>query len=111
MKKLLLFCFVLCYSFSFSQTIKEAKQALAEEKDERISIYKYDYKLIDIDGKTVDLKKYKGQKLMLVNTASKDAGTTQLGALQQLHKKHGKTLKIIAFPSNDLVKNQQKTKT
>jgi len=110
MKIKLFFCFLLCYNFSFSQTIKEAKQALAEEKDERISIYKYDYKLTDIDGKTIDLKKFKGQKLLLVNTASKDAGTTQLGALQQLHKKYGKTLKIIAFPCNDFGKEPAENK-
>lgn len=104
MKRILFYFFILCYNFTFSQTIKEAKQALAEEKDERTSIYKYDYKLTDIDGKIIDLKKFKGYKIMLVNTASKDVGTTQLGALQQLHKKYGKTLKIIAFPSNDFGK-------
>lgn len=110
MKKFLIFCFALCYFNSFSQSIKDVKQAQAEEKDERISIYKYDYKLTDIDGKTIDLKKFNGYKLMLVNTASKDAGTTQLGALQQLHKKYGKTLKIIAFPCNDFGKEPAENK-
>ena len=61
-----------------------------------------DHKVKDIDGKEVDLKKYKGKVVLVVNVAS-ECGLTpqyeQLVALHQKYKKQGFT--ILAFPANN----------
>ncbi|MBT3302243.1 MAG: T9SS type A sorting domain-containing protein [Bacteroidetes bacterium] len=62
----------------------------------------HDFKVISINGDTVDLSIFKGQKIMVVNTASLCGYTYQYEELQQLfqdYKKHNFT--IIGFPSND----------
>ena len=50
----------------------------------------------------VDLAKYKGKVLLIVNVASECGYTDQYKALQALHAKYGKDgLAILAFPCND----------
>jgi glutathione peroxidase len=54
------------------------------------------------DGTPVDLGKYRGQVLILVNTASKCGLTPQYADLEQLYKQHKERgLRILAFPAND----------
>lgn len=56
----------------------------------------------DFEGKSVDLATYKGQVVLIVNTASKCGFTPQLGSLQKLQEKFGaKGFQVLAFPSND----------
>ena len=47
------------------------------------------------------LEKYKGKKLLLVNTASNCGYTAQYDELETLYKRYKDKLVIIAFPSND----------
>src|SRR5215471_17509791 len=55
-----------------------------------------------IDGKPVDLSKYEGQVVLMVNVASQCGYTPQYAALEELHKKYSaKGLRILGFPSND----------
>ena len=62
----------------------------------------YDFQVTTIDGKKVDLAKYKGKVLLIVNVASECGYTDQYKALQALHAKHAKDgLAILAFPCND----------
>lgn len=54
------------------------------------------------DGTPVDLDKYRGQVLIVVNTASKCGLTPQYAELEQLYQQHkGHGLRILAFPAND----------
>lgn len=70
----------------------------AQEK--KMSIY--DFKVTTIDGQNIELAKYKGKVLLIVNVASECGYTDQYKALQLLHAKHGKDgLAILAFPCND----------
>lgn len=63
----------------------------------------YDFVVKDIDGKDVQLSKYKGDVLLIVNVASKcgltDANYKGLEALNSNFKEKG--LRILAFPANN----------
>jgi glutathione peroxidase len=55
-----------------------------------------------IDGKPVDLSKYQGQVVLMVNVASECGYTPQYAGLEELHRKYApKGLRILGFPSND----------
>lgn len=61
-----------------------------------------DFKVRDIDGKDVKLKKFKGDVLMVVNTASKCGYTPQYESLQATYAKYeNKGFKVLAFPANN----------
>ncbi len=62
----------------------------------------YEFKLTTIDGKKIDLAKYKGKVIVIVNVASECGYTGQYKALQALHAKYANDgLAILAFPCND----------
>ena len=55
-----------------------------------------------INGTPVDLSKYQGRVVLMVNVASECGFTPQYEGLQDLHKKYAaKGLSILGFPSND----------
>jgi glutathione peroxidase len=55
-----------------------------------------------IDGKDVDLSKYQGRVVLMVNVASECGYTPQYAGLEELHKKYAsKGLSILGFPSNN----------
>jgi len=61
----------------------------------------YEFKLKNIDGKNFDLKKYKGKKLLIVNTASKCGYTPQYTELQKLADQYKDKLVVVGFPANN----------
>lgn len=62
----------------------------------------YDFSLQTFEGKEKKLSDYKGQVLLIVNTATKCGFTPQLKGLVELQNKYGKQgLQILAIPSND----------
>lgn len=68
------------------------------------------FKVKSLDGKTVDLSKYKGKVVMIVNVASECGLTPQYKGLQALHDKYAdKGLAILGFPSNDFGKQEPGT--
>ena len=55
-----------------------------------------------IDGKAVDLSKYQGRVVLMVNVASECGYTPQYAGLEELHRKYAaKGLSILGFPSNN----------
>jgi glutathione peroxidase len=61
----------------------------------------YDFKVPGLDGTEIDLSKYRGKKIMIVNTASKCGNTPQYDDLEKLYEKHKDKLVIIGFPANN----------
>lgn len=61
----------------------------------------YDFKVAARDGSMVDLAEYRGQVLVIVNTASKCGFTPQFSALQELYEEYGdQGLTVLGFPCN-----------
>ena len=86
MKNFILFLAILMTTLSFAQTKKSF----------------YDFKVKDIEGKDVDLHKYKGKKLLIVNVASECGYTPQYKELEWLYKTYkDSNFVILAFPCND----------
>ena len=55
-----------------------------------------------LDGKSQPLSAYRGQVVLVVNTASECGFTPQYGGLEKLHEEYkGKGFTVLAFPSND----------
>ncbi|MBC7829811.1 MAG: glutathione peroxidase [Chitinophagaceae bacterium] len=69
----------------------------------------YDFKVPALDGGTIDLSKYKGKKIMIVNTASKCGNTPQYDGLQKLQDKYKNTLVIVGFPANNFGQQESGT--
>jgi glutathione peroxidase len=63
-----------------------------------------------LDGKDVDLGKYQGKVVLIVNVASKCGLTPQYKALQALYAKHEKDgLVILGFPCNQFLRQEPGT--
>lgn len=61
----------------------------------------HQFKVPSIEGKTIDFSKFKGKKILIVNTASKCGYTPQYADLEKLHKAYGGKLAIVGFPANN----------
>src|ERR1700759_1098970 len=61
----------------------------------------YEFKLKTIDGSDFSLAKFKGKKVLVVNTASKCGYTPQYGELEKLQETYKDKLVIIGFPANN----------
>ena len=61
----------------------------------------YDYTVKDIDGNDLSLSKFKGEVVLVVNTASKCGFTKQYEGLEELYEKYkDKGFVILGFPCN-----------
>jgi len=61
----------------------------------------YDFQAQQIDGQPVALDRFRGQPLLIVNTASACGFTPQFAGLEELHRSYGpRGLVVLGFPCN-----------
>ena len=71
----------------------------------------YDFKVPGLDGTDIDFSKFKGKKIMIVNTASQCGNTPQYKDLEALYEKYKGKLVIIGFPANNFGAQEPGTST
>lgn len=65
------------------------------------------FKMKSLQGKEVDLSKYQGKVVLIVNVASRCGATPQYDQLQDLHDKYSeKGLSVLGFPCNQFGKQE-----
>ena len=63
----------------------------------------YDFKVEGLEGDTIDFSKFKGKKILIVNTASKCGLTPQYEELEKMYQLYSEKLVIIGFPANNFL--------
>ncbi|GGF37602.1 glutathione peroxidase [Echinicola rosea] len=92
---------VSCNSGSNTGTNNSVEAQTLDQEDMQTKKSFYDFTVKDIDGKEVDLSQYKGQKVLVVNVASKCGYTPQYEDLQKLNEEYGDKIAILGFPANN----------
>jgi len=78
--------------------------SIAAEKETKKVTGPLSFTMRSLSGKDVDLGKYRGKVVMIVNVAGKCGLTPQYRQLQALHEKHSKDgLAILGFPCNQFL--------
>ena len=98
MKIALICIFIVTISFVYAFFNKNQTVDVSENP---FSIYDYEAK--SIDGEYIELKKFKGKKIIIVNVASKCGYTPQYSDLQKLYETYKEKIVILGFPSNDFL--------
>ncbi len=71
----------------------------------------YDFKVEGLEGGTIDFSKFKGKKILVVNTASKCGYTPQYEGLEKLYETYKDKLVIVGFPANNFGGQEPGTNT
>ncbi|MBI2282999.1 MAG: glutathione peroxidase [Bacteroidetes bacterium] len=61
----------------------------------------HSFKVKSIEGGTIDFARFKGKKILVVNTASKCGYTPQYEALEKVYEQYKDKLVIVGFPANN----------
>nr|WP_295871830.1 glutathione peroxidase [uncultured Chitinophaga sp.] len=61
----------------------------------------YEFKVDAVDGGKIDFSRFKGKKIMIVNTASLCGNTPQYAGLEKIYQKYQDKLVIVGFPANN----------
>jgi len=85
------------YAFGYFNT------SSAVDRDKKVNANSiYDFEMLDIDGNKVGLDKYKGNVVLIVNTASKCGYTPQYEGLEKIYEKYKDSgFVILGFPANN----------
>lgn len=88
---------------------RPATQSRAAEKGANVPAV-LGFTMDSIDGQPVELSKYHGRVVLIVNVASKCGLTPQYKALEALHEKFGeKGLSVLGFPANEFGRQEPGT--
>lgn len=80
---------------------------LKERRKEKSNMHLYDIEVTKTDGTTYPLSEYKGDVLLIVNTASECGFTPQFEGLQKLYDLYqNKGFSVLGFPCNQFGKQE-----
>ena len=71
----------------------------------------YDFSVPSLEGGKIDFSKYKGKKVLIVNTASQCGYTPQYEELEKLYETYKDKLVIVGFPANNFGGQEPGTNT
>lgn len=72
----------------------------------------YDFEVTTINGSRQKLEAYKGQVMLIVNTATKCGFAPQFGGLEKLHESyHDQGLAVLGFPSSQFMNQELENDT
>lgn len=77
------------------------RRILGHERVPKIEGSIFDLEMDLLNGEKVQLDRFRGKKLLIVNTASRCGFTYQYDDLQRLHETYGDRVQVLGFPSND----------
>jgi len=79
---------------------KSEKNAITPSDKPKGSLY--DFKMEPLEGgEPISLSKFKGKKVVILNTASKCGYTKQYADWEAFYKKHGDKVVVLGFPANN----------
>nr|WP_224996560.1 glutathione peroxidase [Cesiribacter sp. SM1] len=61
----------------------------------------YSFKMNSLSGEEIDFSRFRGKKVLVVNTATECGHTPQYKDLQTLHEQHGNKVVVLGFPANN----------
>lgn len=82
---------------------------LPSKKDFSMKSSIYQFKVDGLNGDVIDFSKFKGKKILVVNTASKCGFTPQYEYLEKLYKTYSDKLVIVGFPANNFASQEPGT--
>jgi glutathione peroxidase len=80
-----------------------AEQLAASNSPQQTGGSFYDFKIEGLSGQVIDFAKYRGRKVLIVNTASRCGYTPQYEDLQKIHQLYGNHVDVLGFPANNFL--------
>jgi glutathione peroxidase len=92
-----------------SLALNPAVPHAADQKGDKVPAV-LNFTVDDIEGRPVDLGRYQGQVLLIVNVASQCGNTPQYASLQNLYEKYrARGFNVLGFPANEFGKQEPGT--
>lgn len=89
-------------NFTLIKNVLSNKKAINMKTTESIANGSFHtFKMKSLDGKEIDLSRYAGKKVVVINTASKCGYTPQYKDWQAFHEKYGDKIAVLGFPANN----------
>lgn len=87
--------------FNGNKVASAPKESISATNQEKPSFY--DLKAVSLDGETIDMSKYKGKKIIVLNVASKCGYTPQYADWQKFYESNKDQVEVLGFPCNQFL--------
>jgi len=87
--------------FNGNKVASAPKESISATNQEKPSFY--DLKAMSLDGETIDMSRYKGKKIIILNVASKCGYTPQYADWQKFYESNKDQVEVLGFPCNQFL--------
>lgn len=87
--------------FNSNKVASAPKDTISATNQEKPSFY--DLKAMSLDGESIDMSKYKGKKVIILNVASKCGYTPQYADWQKFYESNKDQVEVLGFPCNQFL--------